>query len=138
MLGRRYVCAVLAGAVLGSWVGCSVEGAGSKPTAHLTGTVLIGGEPIPSDADATVVFQPSGGGGQAHPTSAEIRGGRYDCPDVPVGEVRAYFNINRPTGRMISEDGGNLFPEREQLAPEEAQQGIEIEVTGDGERDFDL
>lgn len=138
MLASRYWSTIVAGAFLGACLGCNEEGAGSKPTAHLAGSVLIGGEPIPSDADGTIVFQPSGGGGQAHPASADIKGGRYECTSVPVGDVTAYFNIGRFTGRMIREDGGTPFPEREQLAPEEAQQGIKIQVATDGERDFDL
>jgi hypothetical protein len=73
-----------------------------------------------------------------HPASATIKDGKYDCPSVPLGEVTVYFNIGRKTGRMIREDGGNPFPERENLVPLDAQQGVKIEVSGDAERNFDL
>jgi hypothetical protein len=81
---------------------------------------------------------PNGGGGQAHPVSATIENGKYDAPGVPEGKVLVLFNITRATGRMITEDGGSPFHEQEVLVPEEAQQGIEIEVTGDAEKDFHL
>jgi hypothetical protein len=132
--------ALFAAPFVGSLWGCTGEGALSKPTAHLTGNVTINGEPVPSDAQGSIVFQPAGGGGQAHPTEAKINNSKYDAPHVPQGEVTAYFNIGRLTGRMIVEAaGGSPFPEMEQLAPDEAaNRGIKIEVTGDDQKDFNL
>lgn len=135
-MGRVWVCLLVA-VTLGNLFGCGAGGYSGPPTAHLTGRVTINGEEIPSDATGTVEFQPTGGG-QAHPASAEIEGGRYDCPNVPLGNVLVLFNITRLTGRMTSEDGGTLFPERESLVPVNAQHGVPIEVQGDGERDFHL
>jgi hypothetical protein len=118
--------------------GCGESGAYSKPTAHLSGAVTVHEMPLPADAVATIVFMPNGGGGQAHPVSVPIEEGKYDAAGVPQGQVLVLFDITRPTGRMIREDGGNPFEEHENLVPVEAQQGIEIEVTGDAVRDFTL
>jgi hypothetical protein len=125
--------------MIASLWGCSEDGALSKPTAHLRGNVTIDGRPVPSDAEGTIVFRPAGGGGQAQPASATIVDSKYDAPNVPQGKVKAYFNIGRLTGRMITEAaGGSPFAEMEQLAPAEAETGISIDVTGDAERDFNL
>lgn len=136
MRRQRRVYPVIAAAMVAGLAGCSGGDASGKPTAHLSGRVTIEGEPVPGDARGTVDFHPATGG-MAQPTSAVIEGGKYDCPNVPIGDVLVYFNINRPTGRMISEDGGTLFPEREQLVPED-KQGMQIQVAGDETRDFDL
>ena len=135
--GRRWVYPIIATAMLGGLVGCGAGGNSGPPTAHLTGQVTIDGEAIPSDAEGTIDFHPVGGG-QAHPASAPIEGGRYDCPSVPMGEVMVLFNITRLTGRMTTEAGGNPFPERENLVPADVQQGVTIQVEGDAQRDFDL
>ena len=140
MLGRRRVLALIAALFVGSLWGCGGEGALSKPTAHLTGTVTINGDPVPDDADeSSLDFIPAGGGGQAHPCSAKIENGRYDASNVPQGKVTVIFHVQKLTGRMIREAaGGSLFPEMEDLVPAESQQGIKIEVTGDAERNFEL
>ena len=76
----------------------------SKPTAKLAGVVTIDGNPLPEDAEGTVQFMPTAGG-QAPPTSAPIVSGRYQAEYVPIGPVKASFNITRFTGKMIKESG---------------------------------
>jgi hypothetical protein len=140
MLGRRRVLAVFAALYGALQSGCGKEGALSKPTAHLTGSVTINGHPVPSDADeSSMDFIPAGGGGQAHPCSAKIENGKYDAPNVPQGKVTVIFHVKKLTGRMIREAaGGSLFPEMEDLVPVQAQQGIKIDVAGDAQKDFKL
>lgn len=139
MLGRRSGTALFGALIVGGLLGCGEEGALGKPTAHLTGTVLIDGRPVPDDVDeSSIDFFPAAGGGQAQPTSAKIVKGKYDAPTVPQGKVTVIFHVKRFTGRMISEDGGPLFKEMEDLVPMDAQQGVTIDVAGDAEKNFDL
>ncbi len=117
--------------------GCRKSGSG-KPTARLQGKVTIAGEAPPGDAEASLTFKPMVRG-QANTTTCNIVDGSYDAKDVPVGKVKVYFNIQRPTGRMISEGGGRPFPEFRNLVPPQLGTGMEIEVVGgESERDFEL
>ena len=55
-----------------------------------------------------------------------------------MGELKVYFNIQKPTGRMISEAGGTPYPEYESLIQPESTTGIDLVVEGDKEHDFAL
>jgi hypothetical protein len=119
-------------------LGCDAGGSG-KPTAHLSGDITIDGEPVPSDASVTINFRPPlGSSGQAGPTSAEISGSSYDCPNVPLGTVDVFIQIVQPTGRMTSE-GGRSWPETRSLIADKYASGIQLEVTDDNSsQDFEL
>lgn len=120
-------------------VGCSKQT--DSTTAHLMGTVTVGGKPLPDDAEGYIQFMPDGGG-QAPPSSTDIVAGKYDAEKVPLGSVTAIFNITRLTGRMVREDnapGATPYPERENLVPKKRQAGVTISVEGDNDaHDFDL
>lgn len=110
----------------------------SKPTVHLRGMVTINGEPIPGDAQATIMFRPTEKG-MAKTAGVPITDSKYECPDVPVGNVAVFFSIQTPTGKMISDAGGPQFPELASIVPEVAHKGIQITITGDSQtQDFNL
>lgn len=133
-------CAVAALFVMCVVVGCG-GGAGNTNTAHLSGSISVGGKPLPEDAEGYIQFMPDAGG-QAAPTSVTIEDGAYDAPNVPKGSVTAIFNITRLTGRMVREDnapGATPYPERENLVPAKHQAGFKIQVEGDNDaHNFDL
>jgi hypothetical protein len=117
-------------------MGC--DQSSSKPTAHLSGNVTINGEPIPEDAKSTIIFRPLAKG-MAKTAGVPIKGGRYDSPETPVGEVIVLFSIQQPTGKMISDAGGPLFPELQNIVPEGSTDGVKLTVTGDNpEQSFNL
>ena len=60
-------------------------------TAHVQGTVTIGGEPLPDDAQANITFVPATKGRSA---GAAVTNGKYDCPDAPLGKVKAYISVD--------------------------------------------
>lgn len=131
------VVALVASMPLVALLGCG-GGDARRPTAHLRGAVTLGGEALPEDAEANLFFKPTARG-QARTTSVPVVDGVYDAPDVPLGTVKLYFDLQRPTGRMVSEAGGTPFPEYRNLVPAEYGNGLEIQVDGDSlERDFDL
>jgi len=120
-------------------VGCSEKKASN--TARLAGTVTVGGEPLPSDAEGYIQFMPDSGG-QAQPAHAEIIDGKYDAENVPLGNVTAIFNVTRLTGRMVREDnapGASPYPERENLVPAKHQSGVKVSIAGDNDaHNFEL
>jgi len=102
-------------------------GGSDKETAHLQGTVTLGGQPIPADADARIVVRPTQLD-QVSASAAVIRDGRYDLPDAPLGEVEVSFTIQRPTGRRVDPgDGGRPVPEYEFLVPQDERQVIQVD-----------
>lgn len=104
----------------------------------MAGEVTIGGRPLPDDADATILFIPSGDAGQAPPVSAPIVGGRYVARHVPLGRVTVMFRASRPTGRTLDDYGGGL-PEHENLVPDKYIGGVPLDVTEDNpKQDFHL
>jgi hypothetical protein len=116
-------------------VGCGGES--GPPTAHLQGTVTIGGKPIPADAIAMISFSP-------HDTklgpgaTAEIANGKYDCPKVPLGPVTVFFNITQASGPEI-EIRGRKSRETVSLTPPKYGAGTPLDVSGDNAaQDFDL
>jgi hypothetical protein len=117
--------------------GCGGRG-GGKPTAHLQGTVTIARAAIPADAQASITFKPTVTG-QARSTSAQISGGKYDAPDVPVGAVTVYFNVQQATGRMVREGTGSPYREMHSLVPEKYGTGMALEVLEDNsDQNFNL
>jgi hypothetical protein len=100
---------------------------------------MIGGSPVPSDAEGVVNFRPAVSG-LANPTSARIVNGRYDAPDVPIGQVDVTFNIRQPTGQMVDPgDGGRPEPGYRDLVPAAKKSGMSIDVTGDkADMNFEL
>jgi hypothetical protein len=81
--------------LLAMTAGCP-DGSG-KETAHLQGTVTIGGQPIPADATGGISFVPLEVS-QANSDYSAIKDGKYDVPGAPVGKVRVEFSIQQPTG----------------------------------------
>jgi hypothetical protein len=124
-------CVVLAVLLLMS--GC---GKGSAPTAHLAGAVMIGGAPIPSDADAALSFKPQNG----KAVSVPITNGKYDSPNTPVGSVLVQFYISRRVGPMkTSERTGEKYQDIANLVPPDHAAGMSLEVSKDNlNQDFAL
>jgi hypothetical protein len=119
-------------------VGCGGTSAGS--TTHVTGTVTLNGGPIPPDAQASISFVPI-----AETTgltaSAEIKDGKYDVPDAPVGPVRVEFSISRLSETSAPIGGGRegTQVQAENLLPESLRNGKEDVVSHDkSEMNFDL
>jgi hypothetical protein len=105
-------------------------------TAHLQGTVTINGQPLPDDAQANVTFAPASKGRTA---GAVITNGEYDCPDAPLGKVKAYFSVMRPTGRTITETDNRPYAEVGSIIASKYASGIDLDVSGDNaNQDFDL
>ncbi len=78
-------------------------------------------------ASGSLQFMPQGPG---KPAAAPITDGHYVAAAVPLGKVTVLVTAIAETGRTIQE-GGHEFPERIDLVPESARQGIPLEVTGD-------
>ena len=122
------------------WLLCAVAGSGcaraSKPafpSATVQGTVTIDGTPV---KEGSIQFIPEVGvKGQA--TQAKIIDGKYKATQVPIGKVRAMFNITRETGKMIKEYS-TPYPEVENLVPEKHRSGVELTVSGDVNHPFEL
>jgi hypothetical protein len=125
--------ALLAACALGV-LGC---GKSSRPgTAHVAGTITVGGQPLPSDAQANLIFVPVAGGRSA---GAAVTNGNFACDDAPVGKVKLYANIARRTGRMITESDNRPYPEVASMIAPKYAAGIELEITGDDDQlNFDL
>jgi hypothetical protein len=112
-------------------------GKGSGPTAHLAGAVTINGKPVPGDSEASLSFEPIGGG---ESVSAPINKGRYDSPTTPEGSILVRFYISRNIGPVkVSERTGEKYQDIANLVPPERAGGISIQVNGDNlNQDFDL
>lgn len=120
---------------LGWCAGCG-GGSSSRNTAHLEGTVTIGGQPLPADAEGAITFRSDSGGA----ATAPIKEGRYDSPATPKGAVKAYFSISKPTGKTYkSERTGAEIVETISIVPASVSSGVDVEVSGDNsEQNFDL
>ena len=135
-VGRRELWSIAATIALVTLLGCDAGGQG-KTTAHLQGKITIDGSPLPANAAASIVFKPTTPG-QAKSTGVQILNSQYDCANVPLGNVKVYFDIQQPTGKTINEGGRPLSEMNVLIAPESAV-GIELEVTEDDySQDFDL
>jgi hypothetical protein len=122
--------------------GCG-QSSNSGPVAHWQGKVTIGGQPVPADAQGRISFMPklTQPGQKAKPSSAEIVGGKYDAPNVPLGPVTVSFNIVRWSGKTVTAgtDSTRPMPKWDFLVPEKYRDGIPFEVEeGELTKDFDL
>jgi len=109
----------------------------SPPVAHLHGKVTIDGKPVPSEAQARIIFKAHSTGTtrSAKPAIVKIVNGEYDALEVPVGKVVASFDIQLPTGRTFERG----ITESKNLVPPEHEQGVPIDVeAGDHPQDFEL
>jgi hypothetical protein len=128
------------GAVLGvaalSLVGC---GGSTSNTAHLQGTVTIGGKPLPADAIGSVTFNTTDPK-QGKSVSAPITNGSYDCPNAPLGQVKVGFSILQPTGpERPNERGEGMIRDNKDIVPASASAGIDLNITGDNSaQNFEL
>jgi hypothetical protein len=118
-------------------VGCG-KGSSGKPTAHLSGTITIDGQPVSDNVVGSVTFRPPGTG-QASPATAQVIDGKYDCPNAPQGNVTVFFQLIQQTGKMAG-DPGRQYPEtRNLLAEKYSVSGIDLTVTDDNSnQDFAL
>lgn len=113
--------------------GCSGSNKPRFPSATVQGTVTIDGNLV---KEGSIQFVPETRvKGQA--TQAKIIDGKYKANQVPIGKVRAMFNITRETGKMIKEYS-TTYPEVENLVPEKYRSGVELTVSGDENHPFDL
>lgn len=112
---------------------------GNSNSVHWSGTVTIDGQPLPADATGSITFRPTEKT-ESRAVSVKIVGGKYDAPEMPMGKVRAFFSISKPSGRMRIEDrSGEELPELESIVPRDRAPGIEVEVTGNNaDGNFDL
>jgi hypothetical protein len=119
-----------------SWCAGCCGGSSSGNTAHLEGTVTIGGQPLPADAEGAITFRSDSGGA----ATAPITQGRYDSPATPKGAVKAYFSISKPTGKTYkSERTGAEIEETISIVPASVSGGVDVEVSGDNsDQNFDL
>jgi hypothetical protein len=111
----------------------------SGTTSQLSGKVTLDGDPLPAQSIASITFRPDPTS-KAGPISVEIVDSKYFCPSVPRGKVTAEMSISVPTGRSsfndrVQREVAEL--ENVVLVPEQ-RKGIEIEVSGNDARDFDL
>lgn len=115
--------------------GCGSGGS----TAHLSGNVTLGGQPIPADATAAMSFTAIGDN-TAEAVNVPIENGAYDSPNTPRGEVLVKFYITQPVGPMKkSERTGKEYRESKDLVPAEHAAGMQITVDGDDQnKDFSL
>jgi hypothetical protein len=117
--------------------GCG--GGSSGDTAHLQGTVTINSQPLPADAEGSIIFKPAEAG-TARGVTATIVDGNYDAPEAPKGSVIVSFSIYKTKrATTINERTGQPDTIMESLVPEKYVTGVPIEVTGDkSDQDFNL
>jgi hypothetical protein len=108
--------------------GCS-DGSG-PPTAHLAGVVTLGGQPIPAEAESTIIFRTTTAN-QASPASSRIVNGRFDVPKAPQGPVRVVFSIQLPIGEKAIAPGVAPEMQYQTLVPQKHADGISLEINGD-------
>jgi len=120
-LGGLWILALVAVA------GCTK---GDGQTAHLRGTVTLGGRPIPAEAESTITFRTTTVN-QAAPVSGRIVNGQFDVADAPLGPVRAVFSIELPTGVKAFAPGADPEMQHRSLVPEKLAAGMPLEIKGD-------
>ena len=134
---RGHRAALHAAVVLGLLIlaGCGV---GGPKTAHLSGTVSLGGQAVPADAQASISFKATTID-QGRSANAQIINGKYDLPNTPIGKVKVFFSIQQPTGKMAREGVGAPYAEYRSLTPAKYETGMDLEITGDNDKqDFNL
>ena len=125
---------IIAFAALPLAVGCGESGP-DYPHAALQGAVTLDGAPVET---GRVNFMPAAGV-KGQPVSAEIEAGRYNAPDVPLGNMTVTFSMTQETGKMITEGDREPYPEIISIVPPHYAQGIAVNVTGDNAaQDFAL
>ncbi|WP_425398731.1 hypothetical protein [Aeoliella sp.] len=133
---RRGIRGMWAIALLVTAVGCSGS---SVPTAHLAGKVTLGGKPIPSDAEAFIMFVNSSAEGKEAKVSVPIANGQYDSPDTPQGAITVTFSITRNGPTKTSARTGEQYSDVINLVPAKYSTGLPLQVTGDNtNQNFDL
>jgi hypothetical protein len=136
MRNRLSIVVILALPLCTMLPGC---GGGGGNTAHLQGTVTVGGQPIPADASATVTFDPTQTGPDKKSVSVPIVNGKYDSPETPTGSVKAVFTIQVPDGAPFTTDRGTQGQNYKNIVPQDKQAGVSLEVSGDNDsQNFDL
>lgn len=129
---RRVLAALMA---VGLTAGC---GGDSVETSTVSGTVTLGGKPIPPDAEAHIRFS-SNEHPQVEPVSVPIEGGRYEATGVPQGEVTVTFNIIRYGPEKMSERTGEPYRDQINLLPPNVAAGVPHRVSGEAmTKDFAL
>jgi hypothetical protein len=120
---------------------CCVGCANEKPqdTAQVQGTVTIGGEAIPTDAQGTISFVPTNVV-QAGASTATISAGKYDATAVPKGKVLVTFTIMQPTGEEKPfAPGARAQMDVRNLVPSDKAGGVEVEISENNPNlNFDL
>jgi hypothetical protein len=116
-------------------LGCGKSG---PATSHLSGTITIGGQPLPADATGQVMFIPVAKE-QGKPVSVVIANGQYDSPETPEGPVKVNFVISQPDGPEYTTDRGAKARNTKSIVPAGAMAGMDLEVSGDNSaQNFDL
>ena len=130
---RSRAAAVVCLAVIAAAIGCS----GSSSTAHLAGTVTVGGKPIPAEAKASITFH---GSGEGQTVNVPIVDGKYDSPATPRGDVRVYFSISQEVGPVKkSERTGTDYRDIVEIVPPKYATGVALTVADDNQQqDFNL
>jgi hypothetical protein len=135
-MSRRVACRLFVLLVVADLISATGCGNAQKNVAHLEGVVTIDGQPLPSDAQASIRFSPMSRGRSA---GAAVENGKYSCTDAPMGKVKVYLTVTRPTGKMLTESDNRPYPEVASIIASKYVPGIDIEVTGDNaKQDFDL
>lgn len=119
-----------------AWCGCQRNL--GPPTAHLKGQVTLNGSSLPEHCEASLTFQTTRAG-QGRSCNIPIINGAYDAPAVPKGPVLIHVDIQVPTGKMKSDEGGTPFAEYRSIVPEAYVGGLAQEIGADDfEHNIDL
>jgi hypothetical protein len=100
--------------------------------------VTVGGKPIPPEALAYIRFQPTTVT-QGRSVTAQIKDGRFDAVDAPLGSVNVTFTIDQPTTEAAFAPGARPEMQYRSLVPAAKANGQVIDVAGDkSDLSFDL
>lgn len=109
-------------------VGCGGGMDATGPTVSWSGTVTMGGKPLPDDLSQAViqVRAKEQGANTAQPVQGEITKGRFALERVPQGVVIVRVILERKTGKVIREASGETFEEIVNLVPSSKRSGFEM------------
>ena len=98
---------------------CLLTGCGGPgyPVCTWEGTVSLKGEPVPSDATATITVSSTDAKTASRSVSAPIVNGKYVLENVPQGEVLVQFNIVQETPAKNPEDAARGMTDVKNLMP---------------------
>ena len=98
---------------------CVLTGCGGPgyPVCTWEGTVSLKGEPVPSDATATITVSSTDAKTASRSVSAPIVNGKYVLENVPQGEVLVQFNIVQETPAKNPEDAARGMTDVKNLMP---------------------